>query len=70
MFAQDSLVLNPPNPCLLLFVFKHLPPPISPKVHLIWLEITLSTSIFILVRFIEKKLLMITSIFGSTQRVF
>ena len=45
------------------------PTPPPPKVGSFWLELTLSPSISILVKFREKKL-MITSIFGWTQRVF
>ena len=42
-----------------LFVFEHLP-----KVRSFWLELILSPSISLLVKFREKKLMMSTSIFG------
>ena len=63
-FAQGFrfLTLSPP-----LFAFvrfqKPLPPP-SPKVRSFWLELTLSPSVSVLVKFREKKLIMSTSIFG------
>ena len=44
--------------------------PLTPKVSSFWLELTLSPSISILVKFREKKLIMSTSIFGWIQRVF
>ena len=49
-FAQNSRILTPP-PCSPLFVFEHLPL----KVRSFWLELTLSHSISILVKFREKK---------------
>ena len=58
---------NPPPPCLSLLVFEHPPPPQKKKVRSFWLELTtLSPSIFVLVRFREKKLIMSTSIFDLT----
>ena len=51
---------DPPlPPCLSLFVFEH-----PSKVRSFWLELTLSPSISLLVKFREKKLMMSTSIFG------
>ena len=50
-----------PPPCLPLFVFKH---PLPHKVRSFWQELPLSPSIYILVKFREKKLIMSTSIFG------
>ena len=49
--------------------------PLSPPLFALprfrfWLELTLSPSISILVKFRENKLIMSTSIFGWTQRVF
>ena len=66
-FAQDSRDLTP-SP-LFAHVRFRAPPP-SPQVRLFWLELPLSPSISILVKFREKKLIMITSIFGWTQHVF
>ena len=55
-FAQDSRVLTPAlPPCLSLFVFDT-PPPSPPKVRSFWLELTLSPSIHILVKFREKEI--------------
>ena len=69
MFAQDSLVLTPRHPLFALVHFRAPPPPPPPpKARLFWLE--LSSSISILVKFRENKLMMSTSIFGRTQRVF
>ena len=45
--------------CSLLLVFKH-----PPKVHLFWLQLTLSPSISAHVKFREKKLIKGTTIFG------
>ena len=62
---QDSQVLNPLPPCSPLFVFEHpktSPTPSLPKVLSFWLELILSPSISILVKFRENKLS--TSIFG------
>ena len=52
-----------------LLVFEH---PRPPKVRSFRLELTLSLSIWIsiLLKYREKKLIMSTSIFGWTQRVF
>ena len=64
---------SPPPPCSLSFVsdHHHLPPsPPSFKLRSFWLELTFSPSIFMLVKFKEKKLMMTTSIFGWTQRIF
>ena len=61
-----SFFTFPLPPCSPLFVFEH-PPPQIPS---FWLELTLSTSISILLKFREKKLIMNTSIFGWAQRVF
>ena len=65
-FAQNSRVLTLPPP---LFVFEHLPPPPTPppKLRSFYLELTLSPSISILVKFRENKLIMSISIFGWTQ---
>ena len=52
---------SPLPPCLSLFVFEH--PLTSPEVRSFWLELTLSPSISLLVKFREKKLLPGTSIF-------
>ena len=67
-FSQDSQVLTPPPPprpaCLPLLVFEQpftLP---SPKVRSFWLELPLSPSMSILMKFRKKKLIMSTSIFG------
>ena len=56
---------DPPPPCYCspLFVFEHSPPPLL-QVRSIWLELTLSPSISVLVKFREKKLIMSTGIFG------
>ena len=63
MFAQDSRVLTaPPRLPLFALVCFRAPPP--PKVRSFWLELTLSPSISILVKFTEKKLIMSNSIFG------
>ena len=60
-FAQDSRVLTPPpphpprfRPCSPLFFFEHPPS----KVRSFWLELPLSPSISIPVKFREKKLIM------------
>ena len=64
------LSFAPYPPFLPLFLFVQPPsPPLSPnktntKVHSFWLELTLSPSISILMKFREKKLIMSTSIFG------
>ena len=55
-----------PPPLFALFVFEHHTPP-PPKVRSFFLELHLSPSISILVKFREKKLMSI-SIFGWTQR--
>ena len=69
-FAQNSRILTPP-PCSPLFVFQHPSPfPLPLKVRSFWLELTLSHSISILVKFREKKIIMCTSGLGWTQRVF
>ena len=60
--------LPPPSPLVCPFSFSSTP--LSPKAPSFWLELTLSPSISILVKFREKKLMMSTSIFGWTQRVF
>ena len=68
-FAQDSCVLTHPlPPCSLLFIFEHHHP--LPKVRLFWLEITLSPSISIRVKFREKKLMMSTSILTELNKSF
>ena len=55
----------PPLPlCSPLFVFEH---PLPLKVRSFWLELPLSPSISILVKFREKKLRTSTSTFGWTQ---
>ena len=59
-FPSFDLPILPP--CSSLFVFEHPPP----KLCSFWLELTLSLSISILVKFREKKLMMSTSIFGWT----
>ena len=62
-----------PPPCSFSFVsdHHHLPPSLpSFKLRSFWLELTFSPSIFMLVKFKEKKLMMTTSIFGWTQRIF
>ena len=59
-FAQDSRVLTPSSPLVHPCLFSSTPP--RPKVR--------SFSISVLVKFREKVLVSITSIFGWTQRVF
>ena len=54
-------------PCLSLFVFEHLLT--SPEVRSFWLELTLSPSISLLVKFREKKLMMSNSIINSELNV-
>ena len=65
-FAQDSRVLTTPPPCpsplFALVHFRAPPPLLPPKVRLFWLELTLSHSISIIVKFKEKKLIMSTSV--------
>ena len=58
---------SPLPPCLSLFVFEH--PLTSPEVRSFWLELTLSPSISLLVKFREKKLLMSNSISNSELNV-
>ena len=66
-FLRGYLLLSPPPP---LFVFDRFRDLLPPKVRLFWLELTLSPSISMLVKFREKKLVMNISIFGWAQRVF
>ena len=58
---------SPLPPCLSLFVFEH--PLTSPEVRSFWLELTLSPSISLLVKFGEKKLMMSNSISNSELNV-
>ena len=64
-FAQNFRDLAP---CLTLFVFEHPHPLTTPppplKVRSFCLDLTLSPSISILMKFREKKLIMSISIFG------
>ena len=55
-----------------LYVLEHqsIPPSSNRKVHLSWLELTLSSSISILAKFRENKFIMSTSISVWTQCVF
>ena len=62
---KGYLLLSPPPP---LFVFDRFRDP--PQGISFWLELTLSPSISMLVKFREKKLLMNISIFGWAHRVF
>ena len=57
-FVQDSRVLTRPSPLVRPCLFSNpLPPrPHHPKVRSFWLELTLSPSISIIVKFREKKL--------------
>ena len=63
-FAQDSRVLTIPRSSSLfaLVHFRSPPPPLPPKVCLFWLELTLTHSISIIVKFREKKLIMSTRV--------
>ena len=65
-FTQDSRVLTLPLPLVRACSFSNTPP--LPKVPSFWLELNLSPSISVLVKFREKKLIISTSIFGWTQR--
>ena len=58
----------PPPPFFILVRFRGPPRPL--KVRSFCFELTLSPSISIPVKFWEKKLIMSTSIFGWTERVF
>ena len=58
---------SPLPPCLSLFVFEH--PLTSSEVRSFWLELTLSPSISLLVKFREKKLMMSNSISNSELNV-
>ena len=58
---------TPATPLFALVCFRAPPPP---KLYSFWLELTLSPSICIPGKFREKKLIMSTSIFAWTQRVF
>ena len=60
-FTQDSQVLTPSPPLLVLVRFWAPPPP-PPKLCSFWLELTLSFSISILVTFRENKFMTSTSI--------
>ena len=57
MFAQDSRVLTP-SPLFALVRFRKPTPPLSSSY--IWLELTLSPSISVLVKFREKKLVLVS----------
>ena len=68
---KGVFIIKPPSPLVRLWSFSRPPPPpLPPKVRLFWLELTLSPSISMLVKFREKKLVMNISIFGWAQRVF
>ena len=53
----------PTPPLFVLVCFQAYPPPL-PKVCSLWLELTLSPSICICVKFRDKKLIMSPSVFG------
>ena len=57
----------PPPPCSPMFVFEH---PLPPPGTFVLARTPPLSSVSILVKFREKKLIMITSIFGWTQHVF
>ena len=62
MFAQDFQVLTPPPPSPLLALVCFQAPPL--KEHLFWVELFLSPSISIFVKFREQEFIMSTSVSG------
>ena len=59
-------IFDPPFPFVHPCSFSSTPPLPIPKVCSFWLELTLSPSISVVMKFREKKLIMSTSIFGWT----